>query len=770
MTLVKFPLRDNKAPAIPKGVDWRTWSTAANTPMVGVAVPKGIFIIDLDLYKGVTHAQVEAMVGCSIDWSAAELQRTLRGGIHYAFSVPDGLTQGQDIGGLIGFDTRAAGDGYIATGQGYTVLNPMGLDWALSNPALLPALPQTAIEFFSQSHCKVSRQQLAGLPPVAQNFAQFIDAQPLDIPIAEVERYLSLLPDTAADSGDMWLRVGMAIYHQTQGSDEGWFLFDEFSQRTTRPDAYNEKENWSRWCSLGNKGGKNPVTFASIIQYVNSLRVQMPTEDEISADAHELKRSIEWRLSQQLGDEYIERFQVSAAVLHLIITGVFWSATGRDIRLLSDSENLNQHKGSDGFKFIKAKFGNVLDHDELELAIKIVAGLNQDDPERLAKVVHASVASRIMDYLEYNNQRSSIRYSSDMFAERSIMELDQDFVNIVYRHAPLEVSSSIHSKVDPRVVPDYLQHFPRLPEILKFIAAARFARDRKKAYLWVHAPSDWGKGLFMGALEALGCAVEVSMTDIERMLEGSPTGHSPESFKRKFVLSLNEVKAIKREVKEIERTIRMSPKFQMATSVDVYAKILWSADNIPSLVGEEGVEDQLANRISVFKEEGGPIDARPLVREIGTAAYLDNMAYYIRDELNAMLNAYIAMGRVESEKAAQQYLNEFHGQYNVGRMYGTLSDAIPRMAEQIIADIKATPMNDLYAAGIHNAYGTDEWYLSKPKKFVGDWIYNTYSRAELATHAPRVDDLVRLISADGTGKAKPVRNGDKVSRMMLLKT
>ena len=80
------------------------------------------------------------------------------------------------------------------------------------------------------------------------------------------------------------------------------------------------------------------------------------------------------------------------------------------------------------------------------------------------------------------------------------------------------------------MIVDYKEHFPRIDLFLEFIAAARFSRDRKKAYLWIQAATDWGKGLLMGALSELGCSVNLNMADLERMIEGGPSGQSPEGF------------------------------------------------------------------------------------------------------------------------------------------------------------------------------------------------------------------------------------------------
>ena len=63
-----FPCRENKNPAIPKGTDWRDIaqlpvdSNAWPCGVLGIPVPHGVVIIDLDTYKGVTREAVEAVL------------------------------------------------------------------------------------------------------------------------------------------------------------------------------------------------------------------------------------------------------------------------------------------------------------------------------------------------------------------------------------------------------------------------------------------------------------------------------------------------------------------------------------------------------------------------------------------------------------------------------------------------------------------------------------------------------------------------------------
>ena len=784
-TLHKFPLRENKAPAVPKGTSWRDWTGAVTTPLFGIMVPHGAFIIDIDYYKGVTREDVERAIGCRLDWDAAGLQDTLNGGRHYAFGVPHGavLHQGQDIGGLVGFDTRATGDGYIATGEGYTVLAPMGIDWTLLNPHLLPQLPAAAVEFFSRSHSKVQTVSNEALAPIARDFGTFLNAQPIGLSGDQIEQHLALLSDEDSTNGDTWLRVGMAIYHETGGSDDGWILFDEFSQRTTDQTKYDQAANYQRWQSFGNRNDKLPITFASVMQMVR-VEQSLPALDEVGEEAYELARKIEFTLYKMFeGLElpnigqvtHASVFEVCPRRIHAIITGCYWQPVGaKGIWLLNDSEHLNFHGEKSAHEFIAVKFGKVMNASVVELAARIAHEANPllaSTVERYIREALAVAPAAIMQHLEYANQRTSVAYSVDMFADRSQMQLEENAVRIIYQHK--ELQARVEAANRPDIIADYIEHFPRFHALLDFIVAARFAADRKKAYLWIHADSDWGKGFLMSVFDDsnLGISVDLSMSEIEKMFEGAPVGRAPHEFKRSMVLNFNEVKGIKRELKEIESTLRLAPKHQMTSRVDVYAKLLWSADSIGSLVSEEGVEDQLANRISAFKEIGrGGIAQRALYIEVGGRAYHAVIAHHTAQYMNAQIEQYRLLGADGASKRAQQFLDAFHDCYGIGKLYGLTSEALPAMADNILADIAGMPFQDKFAAGIvEHPPMSGAFYLGAPRRFVSEWIRNRYSRSELGTLASRMPELVSLISADGEGVAVSTWVDGKNRKLLKLR-
>lgn len=87
-------------------------------------------------------------------------------------------------------------------------------------------------------------------------------AQPLDMSATEVETYLAAYPAQDLDY-DAWLRVGMALYHQFEGSPAGFKAWVAWSALSDKHDDSTMKNKYK---SFG--GSTNPVTMASIIHHV----------------------------------------------------------------------------------------------------------------------------------------------------------------------------------------------------------------------------------------------------------------------------------------------------------------------------------------------------------------------------------------------------------------------------------------------------------------------------------------------------------------------
>lgn len=242
-----FPCQGNKRPAVNKGESWRQY--AGQPPsnhrwpsaLIGVPIPNGCVVIDLDTYKGVTRQSVEAVLGCALPWDAALIQITQHGGQHYAFNVDWDVRQGSDIE-IEGLDTRVAGKGYICTGAPYYTPRGFGV-FALAYPASLPVLP---------AYCKAVLEHVAASTPDRP------DLPTGDKDLESVIAALRHIDPGGARTG--WVKVGLALrqyFHDDEAG--GYALFDQWSSGELWPDGqpanYNSEDMPHQWGSFKPEGG-----------------------------------------------------------------------------------------------------------------------------------------------------------------------------------------------------------------------------------------------------------------------------------------------------------------------------------------------------------------------------------------------------------------------------------------------------------------------------------------------------------------------------------
>jgi len=248
-----FPCWDNKQPALKDGFNSASTIIGEYWPsnIIGIPVPKDVFIIDVDLYKGVTTEAIDTVLGAPLDWDKSFIQSTPRGGRHYAFRCSEYLKQGSDhFKDLIGkgFDTRTTGRGYICTGESYSQAPNTGI-FALANIDQLPTLPTSAIDAL-----RVPDNATAVPQPLPDG----------DRNTAEIGKMLESLD--ADCSRDEWLRVGLALKHQFHDSDDtGWILFNNWSM--TGSDQYDAAECKKLWNTISpaRDSGQPTVTMGSLV-------------------------------------------------------------------------------------------------------------------------------------------------------------------------------------------------------------------------------------------------------------------------------------------------------------------------------------------------------------------------------------------------------------------------------------------------------------------------------------------------------------------------
>ena len=125
-----------------------------------------------------------------------------------------------------------------------------------------------------------------------------VAALPLDMTDVEVDAYLAAYPATGLDY-DAWLKCGMALYHQHEGSKAGFTRWVNWSKLDG--DRFDDGEMPSKWKSFG--GSAKPVTMASIIYHVKQAGVVVSTaagwleQIEDCVDKHALEKLVQFKIS-----------------------------------------------------------------------------------------------------------------------------------------------------------------------------------------------------------------------------------------------------------------------------------------------------------------------------------------------------------------------------------------------------------------------------------------------------------------------------------------
>jgi hypothetical protein len=326
-----------------------------------------------------------------------------------------------------------------------------------------------------------------------------------------------------------------------------------------------------------------------------------------------------------------------------------------------------------------------------------------------------------------------------MFAERDRIEIEADRAVVIFRHKPIDAGLA-PGAIDQRVIADYKNHFPRIDEFIEFLVMSRFSADRKTSYLWIKAESDWGKGFLIGILKSMGLVVELSMTEIEIIFEGKPVGRSMKDFKRAIAVVIDEFKTVKSELKQLQSTILINPKFLLTIEVEIYAKLFFSVENVGSLVGDSGIEDQFCNRINVY-EESGSLVTRSVYKKVGKDEYFRHVKAYVAGALNEQIEVMQQMGRSAACLVADQWLTEFIKHNSIANLGGRLSQNLPHIADEFRTWLDGTSWGSIVSTKAGKV-------LKTPIRKWNEFVEATVSDSEKVCMKRKSEEVFRLLSLD----------------------
>lgn len=160
------------------------------------------------------------------------------------------------------------------TGKPYQWLREF--DWLDVDLGLVDVIPSAAIE------------RLMGYEDEPASAADPDRIKPLGMTVDEIRATLDDLPyEEWFEDRDGWFRTGMAIHHETSGTDIGFDLWCEYSRRSEK---FNLRDSKRVWRSFKTDGNTRPFRMASLNAVANDVRAIRDFEemdDDFSDDLGE---------------------------------------------------------------------------------------------------------------------------------------------------------------------------------------------------------------------------------------------------------------------------------------------------------------------------------------------------------------------------------------------------------------------------------------------------------------------------------------------------
>lgn len=184
-----------------------------------------------------------------------KLVNKTRKGEHHIFRRAEGIIVMSDSHSTEKYPDRLD----IKTGRAVGILPP-SKDKAIrlyraTKKDELSEIPQAFIDDLFRHNGRTAPSQRTP-PPSSDILPKVVDTKP--------EVLEALLSDLDPDCGyEDWLHVGMALYHETQGSDEGLAIWNRWSSKGNKYPGLKEMQ--AKWRSFSNNTGR-PITLGTLIK------------------------------------------------------------------------------------------------------------------------------------------------------------------------------------------------------------------------------------------------------------------------------------------------------------------------------------------------------------------------------------------------------------------------------------------------------------------------------------------------------------------------
>ena len=349
------------------------------------------------------------------------------------------------------------------------------------------------------------------------------------------------------------------------------------------------------------------------------------------------------------------------------------------------------------------------------------------------------------------NRLDNITFEGVLYEDENI-ELDYKTRTLYVRIKNILIKKdfkNIEESVKNEIIADYKKHFPEINEFLDFIIACRFTNNRKRSFLYLNAPSDWGKSFLMGIFKKIGLGLEIDYSDI---LKTKPVGLNAMSVLKSLVLFLDEFTVFKKELKKITHYMQVEEKYLPKVEVEVYAKVLMSAEKSTSF--NDTVETQIVNRVMIFEieKDAGFLTNREAYKKYGNLMYFEAVKQYIVEYLLNKIEYYLNKSEFEADKEAENVLNKMFDKYKINEidletyLIGFFADELSELAE--LKDEIVDEIDFEVKKLLKYIYVVDDKkiiYINNFTKFVDDLFKFKLDETKLKSASYKKTQLARIL-------------------------
>lgn len=111
----------------------------------------------------------------------------------------------------------------------------------------------------------IGKRELKAINTIKKN----IDNVPVQQMLKNARDLMKLISPTRADNYNEWMEIGWILHYVSEGSSEGFDLWNDFSSKTSKANNYSETECLYQWNKMKDEHS-NPKTIATLYHYAKS--------------------------------------------------------------------------------------------------------------------------------------------------------------------------------------------------------------------------------------------------------------------------------------------------------------------------------------------------------------------------------------------------------------------------------------------------------------------------------------------------------------------